>query len=133
MSNHLDKDIRKYKRTTKRFLVCPRDYRQQFLNDMERDLCQFMEENPSAGYSDIVAYFGTPEELAQTYLDNIPQEELSDFKSKRKFIIYITSIIITALLLGAIVLLFYEFNKPKEIKKVYIYESMEIPEENIEK
>lgn len=128
MRNHLDKDIRKYKRTTKRLLVCPKDYRQQFLNDMERDLRQFMEENPSAGYSDIVAYFGTPEELAQTYLDNIPQEELIKYRYKRRYQITLSLAIVIALSIIVSLYLFYEFN---DHEVIYVEEHIEILDEDI--
>ena len=127
MSNHLDKDIRKYKRTTKRLLVCPRDYRQQFLNDMERDLCQFMEENPSAGYSDIVAYFGTPEELAQTYLDNIPQEELIKYKYKKKYQIALSLTILITVCFIISIFLYYKFG---EREVIYVEERIEIIDED---
>ena len=127
MRNHLDKDIMKYKRTTKRLLVCPKDYRQQFLNDMERDLRQFMEENPSAGYSDIVAYFGTPEELAQTYLDNIPQEELIKYRYKKKYQIALSLTILITICFIISVSLYYKFS---EREVIYIEESIEIIDED---
>lgn len=129
---NFDKDIRKYRRQTKRLLTCPIKYRRQLLDSMERDLQHFLEENPSAGYSDAVALFGSPEDLAQTYLDDFSQKEISDFRNKRKFIIYTAIIVMISLLLGTIMLLFFEL-KSQENEKVYIYESIEIQEENIAK
>lgn len=127
MSNHWDKDIRKYKRTTKRLLVCPRDYRQQFLNDMERDLRQFMDENPSAGYSDIVAYFGMPEELAQTYLLTAPREELIEYRYKRKYRLTLSLTVLIILFILVSLFLLYEFS---EREVIYVEESIEIIDED---
>lgn len=133
MKNHYDKDIRKYMQATKRLLICPKEYRKQFIEDMERDLNQLIQENTSADISDIIDYFGTPAELAQTYLDNIPKEELADYKIKRKFYFSITGIILLALFIGIIVFYTIKLYESHELEKVYIYESIEILEEDIEK
>ncbi len=129
MKNHFDKVIRKYKRTTKHLLVCPKEYRRQFLKDMERDLKQFMEENPSAESSDVVDYFGTPDKLAQTYLDNVPQEELVKYKYKRR---YRTTISLTVLVFFFTILSMILYYRLNEYKIIYVEEKIEILDEDIE-
>lgn len=123
MKNHFDKVIRKYKRTTKHLLVCPKEYRRQFLKDMERDLKQFMEENPSAESSDVVDYFGTPDKLAQTYLDNVPQEELVKYKYKRRYRTTISLIVLIFFLVIVSMFLYYQFNT---CPVIYVEEKIEI-------
>ncbi len=129
MKNHFDKAIRKYKRTTKHLLVCPKEYRRQFLKDMEWDLKQFMEENPSAESSDVVDYFGTPDKLAQTYLDNVPQEELVKYKYKRR---YRTTISLAVLVFFFTILSMYLYYELNSCTVIYVEEKIEILDEDIE-
>lgn len=128
MKEHLDKTTRKYMRATRRLLICPKEYRNQFINDMERDMEQFIQENKPDAYPDIVSYFGTPAELAQTYLSNVPQNELANYKIKRKFQITVTSTVLIALLVSVMVFLFILFQESRKIDIIYLEESVEINE-----
>lgn len=94
---------------------------------MERDLRQFMEENPSAGYSDIVTYFGTPEELAQTYLLTAPREELIEYRYKRKYRLTLSLTVLIILFILVSLFLLYEFS---EREVIYVEESIEILDED---
>jgi len=57
-----------------------KNYRRHFSLEMKHDLEQFIIENETVKISDIIDYFGTPAELAQTYLDSIPKEKISSYK-----------------------------------------------------
>ncbi len=130
MNKNLDKAIKKYMQATKRLLICPKDYRSQFIDDMKRDMEHFIQENEPKGYSDITCYFGTPAELAQTYLDSVPKDELAKYKIKRKAYITILSIIMVILLVSTIVLSVYKIHNSHRIRVIYIEDSIEILEEN---
>lgn len=130
MNKNLDKAIKKYMQATKRLLICPKDYRSQFTDDMKRDMEHFIQENEPKGYSDITCYFGTPAELAQTYLDSVPKDELAKYKIKRKAYITILSIIMVILLVSTIVLSVYKIHNSHRIRVIYIEDSIEILEEN---
>ncbi len=132
MDKRLDKIIRKYTRTTRRLLICPKPYRCRLISDMEKDIEQFITENNPARESDIIRYFGTPAELAQTYLDSIPQDELADYKNKRKLYIFIICIILTTLLISITVYLFYNVYISRENTLIYVEESIEILDEDSE-
>lgn len=130
MSNHLDKAIKKYMRATRRLLICPKNYRGQFLKDMERDMAQFIQENEPEGYSDIIRYFGTPAELAQTYLDNVSQDELAEYKIKRRTYIAKVGVTLVILSISIFLVLFISLWKSYKINPIYIEESIEISDEN---
>lgn len=130
MNKNLDKAIKKYMQATKRLLICPKDYRSQFIDDMKRDMEHFIQENEPKGYSDITCYFGTPAELAQTYLDSVPKDELAKYKIKRKAYITILSIIMVILLVSTIVFSVYKIHNSHRIRVIYIEDSIEILEEN---
>lgn len=116
----------------KQLLNCPRDYRRQFIADLQESLAKFISENESVNDSDIISYFGTPEELAQTYLDDIPQEELSAYKHKRKlhiiivFLVLVLSSGITASYLS------YEAYVSDKGKLIYIEETIKTLNEDTE-
>lgn len=132
MDKHLDKIIRKYTRATRRLLICPKSYRCRLISDMEKDIEQFITENNPDGESDIIRYFGTPAELAQTYLDSIPQDELADYKSRRKLYTIISSISFTVLCISIIAILFFQLYESRENKVIYIEQSIELMDDNIE-
>ncbi len=129
MRNHYNKDIRKYIRTTKRLIVCPKEYRRQILDDMERDIKQFIKENPSAGSPEVVGYFDTPEKLAQTYLNSVPQEELVKYKYKRRYLFIISPIALIFFFAIVSMFLYYKFNT---CPVIYVEETIEILDEDEE-
>ncbi len=129
MRNHYSKDIRKYIRTTKRLIACPRKYRRKILDDMERDIKQFIKENPSAGSPEVVGYFDTPEKLAQTYLDSVPQEELVKYKYKRRYQFHISLIVLIFFFVILSMFLYYQFNT---CPVIYVEETIEILDEDKE-
>lgn len=127
-----DKILRKYIRQTKQLLNCPRDYRRQFVADLQESLAKFIAENDSVNESDIISYFGTPDELAQTYLDGIPQEELSAYKRKRKLRIIIVFLVLILSSGITVSYLSYEAYVSNKGKLIYIEETVEPSKENIE-
>ena len=129
MRNHYSKDIRKYIRTTKRLIACPRKYRRKILDDIELDIKQFIKETPSAGSPEVVGYFDTPEKLAQTYLDSVPHEELVKHKYKRRYRFTISLIVLIFFFAIVSIFLYYQFNT---CKVIYIEEEIEILDEDKE-
>lgn len=132
MNNHLDKTIKKYMRATRRLLICPKELRSQFIKDMEKDIDLFVQENEPDGYPDIISYFGTPAELAQTYLESVPQDELANYRIKRKYRTTILCIVLIALFLGNTAFLFYKAYGPRELDVIYTESYIEILDEHIE-
>lgn len=129
---HNDKVIRKYMQQVKQLLICPRDYRRQFIADLQESLAKFVSENESVNESDIISYFVIPEELAQTCLDDIPREELSAYKHKRKlriiivFLVLILSSGITASYLS------YEAYISKRLRVIEVDETIKTLNEDTE-
>ena len=53
--------------------------------------------------ADIINYFGTPQELARTYLDCVPEKDMRDYALKKKFYSNITKIILIVMFLITII------------------------------
>lgn len=127
-----DKISRKYIRETKQLLNCPRDYRKQFIADLQESLAKFISENESVDESDIISYFGTPDDLAQTYLDSIPQEELSAYTRNRKLRIIIIFLVLILSSGITVSYLSYEAYVSNKGKLLYMEETIKTLDEDIE-
>lgn len=127
-----DKVIRKYTKQVTQLLNCPRDYREKFIADLQESLSKLISENESINESDIVGYFGTPAELAQTYLDDVPLEELSAYRRKKRLRIIITFLILILSFGITVSYLSYEAYISKKGMVIHIEENMETLDENIE-
>ncbi|EOS26472.1 hypothetical protein C806_01208 [Lachnospiraceae bacterium 3-1] len=126
--NHFTKPIISYIRDTKRFLICPRNYRRDFMADMEKDIQQFLLENSSAEYNDMVDYFGTPAELAQLYLENISPEERTTYTARKKLFTKFKCSILFLMFAVSVTCFYFNYIKPRELKVIYIEESLEVQE-----
>lgn len=117
-------------RATKHYLICPKEYQNQFSIQMKEDLEKFILENDNVEYEDIVQFFGTPLELANFYLSQIPADELNRYKTKLKYSFIICAIILAMILVSIIILLL--FKDLKEPETIYIHESVELLDKYIE-
>lgn len=130
MKSRLDKKIKKYVKTTKRLLTCCKENRSHFLMDMEGDIEKFIQENDSIAYSDVINNFGSPDELAQTYLENIPQKEIVAYKKRKNFYIRTVVAVFGILFIGTISGLYFKLQEAREMDVIYIEESIIIEEES---
>lgn len=127
-----DKVIRKYTKQVTQLLNCPRDYREKFIADLQESLSKLISENDSVNESDIVGYFGTPAELAQTYLDDVPLEELSAYRRKRRLRIIITFLILILSFGITVSYLSYEAYVSKRLRIIEVEETIETLNEDTE-
>ncbi len=131
-NNNLDKVLRKYMRATKHYLICPKEYRNQFLMQMKEDLEKFILENDNAKYEDIIQFFGTPSELAQFYLNELPSEELSGYRVKRTCGVAVSAVISAMVLFSIIGFLSLKLHNPREIEVLYQKESVYLINKDLE-
>ena len=120
----LEKPLKSYIQAVKRLLTCPKSYRSGFLADMEHDIRQFLLENDSVSYPDVVSNFGTPQELAKLYLENVPPEELASYsaKKKRRFGIAFILLVLTITMASHI---YFKYIKDWELEVFPVEESTE--------
>lgn len=128
MRSHFNKPIKRYTRDTKRLLACPKSYRRDFIADMEKDIQQFLLENTSAGYDDIVGYFGTPAKLAQLYLESIPQEELTAYTAREKLFIRFKYSILFLLFAISVTCFYFDYIRPRKLTVIQVEETIEVQE-----
>lgn len=98
--SELQKDIRMYLREVKKHLMCPWKMRKQILNSVESSIYDYTNEKNVQNIKDIYTHFGTPEEIAGTYLPEI------DIRKFRKTVIIQRIILVAAIVLLALLALY---------------------------
>lgn len=62
----ISKDFKRYVREVGRLL--PRKVRKKLLPDLKREILAFLEENPGSNYDIFIDRFGSPKDIADTFL-----------------------------------------------------------------
>lgn len=71
-----NRDVRRYLRAIRGWLPCAGKMKKQMLGEIKATVEGFLEENPEADYKALVARFGTPQQIAATYVDEAETGEL---------------------------------------------------------
>lgn len=97
--------LRKYHKEIRGLLPCSQKIKKEILSQIDQSVISFLQENPDADYSQIVARFGTPQSIAATYVENIGTADIlrSLRIRKRVVMIIITTVLIILLSWASIV------------------------------
>lgn len=80
-----NKAIAKYCARIGGCLVCPRREKRRMLDQIRRMCREYLEEVPGADYDALVARFGTPEQIAGAYVEEMePAAVLDGFRLRRR-------------------------------------------------
>lgn len=92
--------IRKYCREIRKWLPCSQKLKKRIISEISDNVAHYLSDAPTATYSDIEQRFGTPKQIAVTYINEMDTADLlENLRIKRKVS---TAIIGTCLLLVAI-------------------------------
>lgn len=88
-----NKELKRYYREIKSWLPCVGKLRQKIVIEIKERVSHYLEENPEATFSDIQIRFGSPQQIAAAYTDEMSTNELlTNLRVRRK----ITRILTTA-------------------------------------
>ena len=94
------KVIKQYCKSVKKELSCPRKIKSDLIARILPDLEAYADENPNASFDDICAHFGTPSEVAESYLSSLDEDELKKrLKNAKKIWITVIAFCIVIVLL----------------------------------
>lgn len=83
----LNKDARRYLREIRGWLPCTGRMKRNVMNEIRGTVQDFLDEDPNADYAAITARFGTPEQIAGTYVDEAETGKLlHDLRIRRKIV-----------------------------------------------
>ena len=84
MSN---KHLNKYCRSIRSWLPCSGKLKKQILEEIRSNVSAYLEEAPSADYNALVQRFGSPQQIAATYVDELSTNELlHDLRIRKRIV-----------------------------------------------
>ena len=119
------KKLRHYYWEVSNLLPCNPRIKQTLMDEIKENIDQFLEEYPDADYDVIVQRFGTPQQIAASYLEEMdPQEVLNKLNTRKRIAGIVTAgVVLFVVLCGIWVLLFAAdvMNSAESYLEVYIY------------
>lgn len=91
--------LQKYFRQVKGELLCPRKTRKQIMEDLKKNVSLYLEEHPEATIENILHTFGSPRQIAASYVEELPTPELIKKLKLRKRILHSAIAFVTAVAL----------------------------------
>ena len=111
--------IKQYCKSVKKELSCPRKIKSDLIARIMPDLEAYADENPNASFDDICDHFGTPKEVAESYLSSLDEDELKKRLKNAKKIWIAVIAVCTVVLLVFIAIYIYMILLNKHIEPVY--------------
>jgi len=107
MGNNKSSAMRRYVRQVRSLLPCPAKQKQMIVEDIWENAAVFLQEHPAADYSQIEAHFGTPEQLAVSYVKDMDTGKLlRELRLKKRIMTVIVSSLVIALFIWAAAIIF---------------------------
>ena len=112
----MKKDLNRYLTEVGTYLVCTKKQKKIILEDIETSIRDYIEITNINDMSEIYSHFGSPEDIAKTYLTNFvnPADVKKALNKKKALIITVVIALIVALLIwliGVIITLIDHHNK----------------------
>lgn len=96
----LNRDARRYLREIRGCVPCAGRMRRKMMRDIHEMLWEFFSKQPEADYSTIVDRFGTPQQIASSYVDEMATGEvLSNLYIRKKVLTLVSTLAIVIVLL----------------------------------
>lgn len=100
-----NKELRRYYRRIKSWLPCVGKLKRDAIRELKESVSHYLEENPCAAFSDIQNRFGTPQQIAALYTDEMSTNELlTNLRTGRKITRILTTAAAIALAVWIIIL-----------------------------
>ncbi len=96
-----DKDLKRYYKEIDKALLCKKDEKKIFLDELKVSVKQYVEENNIDNISDVKKHFGLPQEIAYSFLGDIDITALKKQLSIKKAVVIslIVVVVIQSILL----------------------------------
>lgn len=120
----------RYLRQVRSWLPCSCKAKRKIIGEIKSNIDDFMTNNPDAQYTNLVARFGTPQEIAASYVNEMDMGELLEGLKIRKRImktIMIAAVIALLLWLGEIMAAHFQI---MNTANGYMVDTIEVIEQN---
>ncbi|MGN0580969.1 MAG: DUF6120 family protein [Ruminococcus sp.] len=92
---------KQYLNQIKKLLVCKGSQRKKFLNSFADNMDEYLKDNPDADFAKLQEDMGTPQEIADAFLEN---ESASQIKKRMSFVKWIIIGIVIALIFWVVMI-----------------------------
>ena len=118
------KELKKYYRQIKRWLPCGGKTKKRLMENIQSTVKEYLANNPEADFSAVQARFGTPQQIAASFIDEMDTAELlGKIRIRRRITSIITASVLLALLFWGT---FLAIALADEISNSYGYDKTEI-------
>lgn len=93
------KELKTYYRDVQKALPCSACQRRKLMQDICCAVSGYLEEHPEADIETVTAHFGTPQQIAETYLAEMPPQKLRQQLKVKKWIVGIIAAAVASALL----------------------------------
>lgn len=115
MKNELKGDIKRYQRRIRSNLLCSTKLSKQFMTDLACAIDSFIEENGVTQLAEVEDHFGTPEQIARSFLATT---DIAAIRKKMRLKRIISGLLLTLLLIWGIFVV-CEFLRSYETRSGY--------------
>ena len=81
------KELKTYYRDVQKALPCSVSQRRKLMQDIRCAVSGYLQEHPEADIETVTAHFGTPQQIAETYLAETPPQKLRQQLKVKKWIV----------------------------------------------
>ena len=95
--------LKEYYRSIQKLLPCSLCQKRKLMKDIRCSVDSFLQEHPDATFETVSAHFGTPQQIAESYIEEMsPQELQQQAKVKKRIVGIIAAAAACALLIWGI-------------------------------
>ena len=95
--------LKEYYRSIQKLLPCSLCQKRKLMQDIRCSVDSFLQEHPDATFETVSAHFGTPQQIAESYIEEMsPQELQQQAKVKKRIVGIIAAAAACALLIWGI-------------------------------
>lgn len=99
----MNKEIKKYLRRVRAWLPCTTKRKRVILQSLREDISLFSQDQPNPSFDDLLQRFGTPQQIASAFVDEMGSMELlRDLRVRRRVITIAIVAAMTVILIWAI-------------------------------
>lgn len=126
-----DKQIRQYFRQIQKCIPGGAKGKKQILSNIQQSVENYLLENPDADFNTLQSHFGTPQQVAEAYIENMNADEIMGKLNTKKLVLRIAiGAVIVAILIWAICLIVALNQNEKDVNGYYEVEIIETTEES---
>ena len=111
-----------YIRAVKKHLTCSAKTRRKLINQLNKTMSDFLEENPDATLEMLYSGFGTPSQMVAMMIQDLPSSEILVHQNQRRIVRVLTALILALVFTFSIYVFFW--------KEVPIQEYIEVVPSN---